>query len=70
MRGLIERWLRRRGYVPVRKVLHGEIVWRAGEPVWVSLDVPGGQRVVGYVESPLSRLTWGGNPLIVEAIEG
>ncbi|QAU06456.1 hypothetical protein SEA_KISI_38 [Mycobacterium phage KiSi] len=53
MRKLVDRLAHRLGFVRWANVLQGEIEWKAGEPVHVDLKVPGGQRVVGFVDSGL-----------------
>ncbi|QJD50439.1 hypothetical protein SEA_CHRIS_37 [Mycobacterium phage Chris] len=53
MRKLIDRLADRLGFVRWSNVVQGEIEWRMGEPVHVDLKVPGGQRVVGFVDSGL-----------------
>lgn len=53
MRKLVDRLAHRLGFVRWCNVVQGEIEWRMGEPVYVNLTVPGGQRVVGFVDSGL-----------------
>ncbi|ASR85684.1 hypothetical protein SEA_AMGINE_84 [Mycobacterium phage Amgine] len=58
MRRLIDRALRRLGYVRADQMISGSIEWSLGEQPHVDLKIPNGQRVWGWVDSrlPLMRV--------------
>lgn len=66
MRRLLDRALWHLGYVRRDHTIHGGIEFKLHEPTFVDLTIPGPagrQRVRGWVDTRLPRITFGDNPV-------